>query len=188
MDKGIKIIFAFAVGAAAGSVITWKLVKTKYEQLAQEEIDSVKETYGRLHAEDGERQGEDMLRPVELDEEEGREYKNILVNYNKEGGSKDMPIGTPPYVVSPDEFGNIEEYDAYGLTYYSDGVLTDDGDEPIDDVAGLVGADFASHFGEYEEDSVHVRNERLKADFEILRDYREYSEIRDSKLNPTDDE
>lgn len=41
-------IFLFAAGAAIGSVATWKLVKTKYEQIAQEEIDSVKEEYANL--------------------------------------------------------------------------------------------------------------------------------------------
>lgn len=41
-------IFLFTVGAAIGSAVTWKLVKTKYEQIAQEEIDSVKEEYANL--------------------------------------------------------------------------------------------------------------------------------------------
>lgn len=40
--------FLFAAGAAIGSVVTWKLVKTKYEQIAQEEIDSVKDEYASL--------------------------------------------------------------------------------------------------------------------------------------------
>lgn len=32
---------AFIIGAATGSVVTWYLLKDKYEALAQEEIDSV---------------------------------------------------------------------------------------------------------------------------------------------------
>lgn len=40
--------FLFTAGAVIGSVVTWKLVKTKYEQIAQEEIDSVKEEYASL--------------------------------------------------------------------------------------------------------------------------------------------
>ena len=44
MNCGIlNKILIFSVGAAIGSVITWKLVKTKYERIAQEEIDSGKE-------------------------------------------------------------------------------------------------------------------------------------------------
>ena len=41
-------VLVFAAGAAIGSVITWKIVKTKYEQIAQEEIDSVKNEYASL--------------------------------------------------------------------------------------------------------------------------------------------
>lgn len=42
MNKKLFGAIMFAVGAAVGSAVTWKLVKTKYEQIAQEEIDSVK--------------------------------------------------------------------------------------------------------------------------------------------------
>ena len=38
-------VLLFTAGAAIGSAVTWKLVKTKYEKIAQEEIDSVKEEY-----------------------------------------------------------------------------------------------------------------------------------------------
>lgn len=41
-------VLVFAAGAAIGSIITWKIVKTKYEQIAQEEIDSVKDEYASL--------------------------------------------------------------------------------------------------------------------------------------------
>lgn len=37
----------FVLGAAVGSVATWQYVKKKYEQIAQEEIDSVKEIFSR---------------------------------------------------------------------------------------------------------------------------------------------
>ena len=37
----------FFLGAGVGSLVTWKIVKTKYEQIAQEEIDSVKEVFSK---------------------------------------------------------------------------------------------------------------------------------------------
>lgn len=40
--------FIFVAGAAIGSVVTWKVLKNKYEQITQEEIKSVKEEYSRL--------------------------------------------------------------------------------------------------------------------------------------------
>ena len=63
------------------------------------------------------------------------------------------------------------------LTYYSYGVLTDKNDQKVEDVDNTVGSDAANHFGEYEDDAVYIRNDRLKSDFEILRDYRTYADI-----------
>ena len=82
-----------------------------------------------------------------------------------------------PYVIPPEEFDDSDEYAKLSLTYYSDGVLADENDEIVDDINETVGADFANHFGEYEDDSVFVRNNRLKCDYEILRDNRSYSDV-----------
>lgn len=45
MNKKLFGVIMFAVGAAIGSAVTWKVVKTKYEQLIDEEIDSVRDEY-----------------------------------------------------------------------------------------------------------------------------------------------
>lgn len=85
-----------------------------------------------------------------------------------------------PYVISPDEFGQDESYETISLTYYADGVLADDDDEMVEDVENLVGFDSLNHFGEYEDDSVFVRNDRLKCDYEILLDHRKYTDVKRS--------
>ena len=48
MNKMLCNVLLVTVGAAIGSLVTWKVVKTKYEQIAQEEIDSVKDEYKRI--------------------------------------------------------------------------------------------------------------------------------------------
>ena len=48
MNKTLCNVLLVTVGAAIGSLVTWKVVKTKYEQIAQEEIDSVKDEYRRV--------------------------------------------------------------------------------------------------------------------------------------------
>ena len=59
----------------------------------------------------------------------------------------------------------------------ADGVLAySDTNERVEDIGELVCEDFAAHFGEYEEDSVFVRNDNLRMDIEILRDLRTYQE------------
>ena len=47
MNKKTTFIFAFILGAASGSAVTWYSVKKKYEEIAQREIDSVKEVFAK---------------------------------------------------------------------------------------------------------------------------------------------
>ena len=81
-----------------------------------------------------------------------------------------------PYVISPAEFGEIEEYTKVSLTYFADGVLADELNEPVDNVEEIVG-DALEHFGEYEEDSVFVRNDAKRCDYEILQDLRNFKDV-----------
>lgn len=169
----------FAVGAAIGSLVTWKLVKTKYERIAQEEINSVKETFAKrkpIISSDGQ---------VSNSQSDFEKYSSLTKTYNKaddedseeneEEGEPDMSDG--PQVISPDEFGQNDSYDIVSLNYYADGVLTDDWDNVIDDPEETVGPDIENHFGEYEEDTVYVINDEHGAYYEICRDLRNYSDV-----------
>ena len=81
-----------------------------------------------------------------------------------------------PYVISPEEFDE-EGYETISLTYYADGVLADEQNFPIEDVEDTVGKDALNSFGEYEDDSVYVRDDDKGIDYEILLDIRKYSEL-----------
>ena len=83
-----------------------------------------------------------------------------------------------PYVIAPEEFGELDDYETETLTYYKDKVLADDWDNRIENVDDLVGEESLTHFGEYEEDSVYVRNDTTKTDYEILLDERNFSDVR----------
>lgn len=48
MNRTLTNAIVFTIGAAIGSLVTWKVVESKYNRIAQEEIDSVKEEYGHL--------------------------------------------------------------------------------------------------------------------------------------------
>lgn len=93
-----------------------------------------------------------------------------------------------PYVISPYDFGEIDEYSQIELTYYADGTLEDDEGNIVTDGDELIGEDSLNTFGEYEDDAVFVRNERLMTDFQILKDYRTYEEARSVGPNQVDDE
>ena len=89
----------------------------------------------------------------------------------------------PPYVISPYDFGELDDYAQIELTYYLDGVLEDEDYHIVTDVDELIGPSALTSFGEYEDDSVFVRNDRLRTDFQILKDYRTYKEAR--SVGPT---
>ncbi len=182
----VKNLFIFAAGAAFGSFVTWKVLKDKYEQIAQDEIDSVKEVFSK-------KESYDNKEPILAEENEHDEKPNIMeyaaklqengyTNYsdseNKETVHKEDDSVQKPYVIPPDEFGEFAGYDTVSLTYYADRVLADDNDDVIEEVDDVVGTESLSHFGEYEDDSVFVRNDRLKCDYEILLDQRKFSDVR----------
>ena len=54
----MKNVLIFVLGAATGSVITWKLVEQKYKKIADEEIASVKERFKNRDKEEKEEKSE----------------------------------------------------------------------------------------------------------------------------------
>ena len=190
MNNTVSKILIFTAGAVIGSAVTYKLLNDKYTKRAEQEIKEMKEYYEGKYSTDEDGSYDKWIKEnPDFTESEKEEYRDIVKNYiGEKGGSETMEIGTPPYVISPEEFDSEDEYETVSLTYYTDGVLADDDDEVIDDVENTVGKDFDKHFGEYEDDSVFIRNEMLKTDYEILMDYRPFSEIIGKTPNPKDDE
>lgn len=80
-----------------------------------------------------------------------------------------------PYLIEPEEYGE-SDYDTQCLTYYADFVLTDEDDEIISDKESIIG-DALEHFGDYADDSVYVRNDNTRCDYEIIKHKRTFSEI-----------
>lgn len=83
-------------------------------------------------------------------------------------------------IIPPENFGELDDYETSSLTYYSgDDVLADENNEIVSyqDREKLIGREALNHFGEYEEDSVFVRNDILGCDFEILLDHGKYSDV-----------
>lgn len=172
MNKTGNVI-AFVLGAAIGSFVTWKVIDRKYEKLIQEEIESVKNTFSANARE---------ATPINDVVEEYPEPVDIRGDFDdmvQDLGYTETPRkpDAKPYVIPPDQFGEDEEYTQVSLTYYADQVLADENDEIVEDVEGLIGFESLSHFGEYEDDSVFVRDDKLKCDYEILADQREYSDV-----------
>ena len=168
--KNSLLLFgALFLGVQLGIVFTHRYFKKKCQADAQEEIDSVKKAFAK--EQETRRCAEE---PADTTPEEASSHakppEDLLLQYQ---GKED----NGPYVISPTVFGTIPDYWTISLTYFSDGVLADEDDQKIDNITEIVGADFASHFGEFEKDAVYIRNEAYAVDYEILRDERKYSEV-----------
>lgn len=184
MNSTIRNIFVFATGAAIGSVVTWKVLKTKYEQRVQEEIDSVKEVYSKRY--NGRQQSDVIDDDTESTEMTDEEYESVVEEYEAQtskyrSNANDPVFKTKPCVISPDEFDDLEDYKCIYLTYYADKILTDDDERVIPNVDEVVGLESLNHFGEYEPDTVYVRNDVLKCRYEICADRGNYSDLLNEK-------
>ena len=198
MKKFIVNTILFTAGAAIGSAVTWKVVKTKYERIAQEEINDVREYWANkmrnndnVNADNDVYCDEDDVFENEPEEEEYDpdmdEYCDLARMYDQSGddaendgegaGDDEVPYINGPYMILPEDFGDGNyDHSVYGLTYYTDGVLANDWLETFD-IEETIGEDALEHFGDHVEDVVHVRNERLSADYEVVRDPRSYAEM-----------
>ena len=198
MNNTLKNLFIFAVGAAAGAVATWKLLNDKYDKLYHEEVEAYKEYHKEKSDKattepkpepepEPEVKKEEHIHKVDQDpimnklrdtiERAGyTDYSTTKVKNESE--EKDMR----PYVIRPEELGDQIGYDVIELTYYADGVVAEE-DDVMDDVDEVIGIDSLGHFGQFEEDAVCVRNDRLKCDYQILLDERKYSDVIDKEPN-----
>jgi hypothetical protein len=174
-------VLIFILGAASGSLVTWKLIEKKYKQLADEEIADVIEHFKEKQESTVEPKPivvhhtgtwPDKTVEEEVTEEEKEDYAKQVedLGYSIENDRIE------PYVISPDEFGDTQYYDTKNWTYYADFVLTDETGEIVADPESIIG-DALEHFGDYEDDSVHVRNENTECDYEILKVCESFSEI-----------
>lgn len=191
MNKAIP----FVIGAAAGSVITWLVVKEHYKRIADEEIESVVQRFkNRIGSDRVMTAGlSEIIEPVEEVETVYEDTSNFTIgseeyhNLLEENGYSDEPgdenyavfIGgedvVPPFVIPPEEYGD-EGYETKSFKYYADSVLTDEEGEIVADPESVIGQAL-SKFGVYEEDSVYVRDIEAEIDYEILKDERAFADI-----------
>lgn len=194
----MKNLLCFVTGAAIGSVVTWKLIEKKYKDLADEEIESVIETFKNRKPRITKDNVKETVEKVINKCKESKETVEDIVTaegYSIEDEEEtdedddsnytvDVDPGVEviiPYVITPAQFGEYNEYGTKTLTYYADNVLTDEIDNPItsDEMETMIGPDALDHFGEYEDDSVYIRDEMNEMDYEILKSEKTFSEIQE---------
>lgn len=177
-------LLIFAAGSVIGSAVTFVVMKRKYESYEWEEEyiedqeeepqekeeEPVEEKAGKLLNE-GFREG---LKSVKR--ENMIQYNKILNDneYSSGEDKKEAKDVEKPYMITVDEYAELGDYNTESLYYFEDGVLTDESENIIDDVEDIVGEEAIAKFDEEEVDSVYVRNDARKTDYEILRDMGNY--------------
>lgn len=189
MNCKTSATLGFLTVIALGGIAAWYYSKEKYTFIAEQEIASVKEAYSKREQPVTEPQAPTVLNPGKVQDKpsiseyakrvqgEGyTEYSTTVAGKATEKETPQMSPGEAPYTISPDEFGELDGYTPVSLTYFADGVLSDEYGTVIDDVEEIIG-DGLNHFGEYEEDAVFVRNDAKRCDYEILQDLRTFDEF-----------
>lgn len=191
MNDKLSSAIIFCGGVFIGGFLTWDFFKTKYEKIADEEIASVKETFEhREPRPDKNYKVEEALkgndtyinvspgvaeRVIQIIDSNGyRNYSNTAIETDKKGGTADMEL-KQPYVITPEQYEDNVDYTKVSLTWYNDEVLEDDWGNVLDP-DDVIGSDALKTFGQYEKDSVFVRDDDEQIDYEVLLDTRSYKE------------
>lgn len=180
MNDKLSSVIIFCGGVFIGGFLTWDFFKTKYEKIANEEIASVKETFEhREHKSEKDYEIEEDLKTKAayiniIDTTGYKNYSNVPIETDKKGGTADMEL-KQPYVITPEQYEDNVDYTKVSLTWYNDEVLEDDWGNVLDP-DDVIGSEALKTFGQYEKDSVFVRDDDEQIDYEVLLDTRSYKE------------
>lgn len=209
--NAIKGVFIFIAGTAVGSVVTYKLVEKKFRDLADEEIESVKETFKRRLIENDEKECkpdsnltiekvDNAVKEINKNNEKLEEIiKSNNYNMSIDMANEDIESQqvedddedyTVPVEVGPDSsvpyIISENEFGEFGndektLIFYSDSILAED-DDIITDPESVIG-NALEEFNDPMVERVFVRDETAEIDYIILRSERSYSEVYDEEEN-----
>lgn len=155
------------------SVLTYLLTKAKYEKKpvsVEPEIEPEQKPEVKSKAKD-----EIPLQPMNAQKsmdvtQYAEKYKNqhaALIRDYIPDQENDAPVIE---IIDEDLFDSNPAYETAEYTLFSNGVLTDEKDEVVNDPENSVGRHTIERFNELEHnDAVYVRNHELKMDFAIFR-------------------
>lgn len=173
--------------------------REKYERIAQEEIDSMREHYEKTT-----KKVKELTEATEAAAEDLRNYREHLMEYASDPAESEHPSDDilseqeeleatgeritredeenrdkPCEEIHVSEFGENPTFATETLTYYIyDDILVDDQEITIDRPEDLVGGVLLeSGFTQNGRDNIYIRNYRLRTDYEIIKVYAGYQEL-----------
>ena len=193
---------SFLIGSALGAVGTYVFKMKKYDSAFRKRQEEMEAYYKKKQSEPQKpiepAESDGHMIPIKIEKktnmmEEARKIAAdqgyIKKQYSKiksedeEESLDDIPtadevINDKPYVIDMNEFGTQEMYEIETWHLYSDGVITDETNAPVDmdDVMNTVSYSAIDTLKNSNKDCVYVRNERLRKDFEIIEEIGRYDD------------
>ena len=175
MKNSVIFVSAFAAGAVSGAVSCYIFVKRRFQKRMDAEFETYKEEREELltkHTNEMAAVLTELGRSAEETNKAMEDFAEALRTspvYAENGNDI-------PYRIEAAEYGNQEEYKMESLVLYSDGIIADEADKPVDDLKSIIEddelADFMSSFDEV----IYTRNDATKQDFEIMKDGSSYED------------
>lgn len=168
MKKGLIFIGGAAIGSLITYFITDKKLKDKYMKIADDSIQSIKESYRRKTEELAQinRKKDDIsvmikeknVVPAENEKQEDLNPYDHVLEQTK------INIFEPNiHYISEEEYYEMNGFEKEELTYYRDGVLANEHDDVIP-IETSIGTDAIERIKE-NADCLYIRNESLMTDY-----------------------
>ena len=173
-----NIVFAL-MGLIVGGVASYLYCKKRFDdscgevaEAAKDGLDEIAEAVKEGHGMESDIKYESYTsKDVPYDLPKSRTYGKIVNMLYANSDSVE------PSAITEIQFcEECEDYDKLTVLYYKDGVIMDERDELIENVDNVIGIKNLSLFGygSSDNDVLYVRNDKLKIDYEVLKQNVEY--------------
>lgn len=185
--KNIYSILLSVASLGAGFGIGYIFFKKKFEKKADDEISKMREQFNNRLKEiikpepktekKSKSKSKEKVVVKDINKTIAEQNQSEYVNYSAPYRSKKSKSEALEdiYIITPEQFTE-SEYNVVTILYYEDGTFTDDDGNIIYNPKDIFGnINVAKSFGQYEEDSVYIRNYSKKIDYEVLLKREDYS-------------
>lgn len=198
MSKGFAVgcTVGGIIGGIAGGFVGWWVTREKETKRADLEIESVQAFYQKLNNDKANKEKLTAKQeytssdeaamanrekpslssiPARTSPKDDVKYSSYF-NTSAESENPSNAGSEHPYLIDYKEFGEFEDYSRISLLYFKDGFVAEEDGSVIDDLFNTLGIEFKTKLETENLDEIYIRNDRLKADYEILRDLRYYED------------
>lgn len=182
MNK-LKYLATFAAGAGFGYFFAKRYYLNRLDDILAD-YDDLEAEYNEIRDRKEEEEGveetpepsEDIIIEQREDhsnivlDQQRKDYNDIILEQKYDTMPKKVrKLIDHPFEIEETEYGTVYDYNLVNLSYYSDGVLTDEYDNEVDDVQEIVG-DVLETSDLIPYNDIYVRNDAKRCDYKIFID------------------